>query len=99
MAERTRNAFVKAETATTPKGKVTAKATSETLTAANPARVELYVCNPSSKEVWLCLGTPAVKEEGIWLKKEGGQCVISGYLGIVTLITTEGEGTVTFTDV
>jgi len=99
MPERTRAAFIKAETATTPKGKVTAKATSETLVAANPARVELYVCNPSSKEVWLSLGTPAVKEEGIWLKKEGGAVVIPGYLGIVTLITSEGEGTVTFSEV
>lgn len=90
--------------ARTPKGKVTAKATSGTLVAENRNRKALYVCNPSAKEVWLALGATAVKEEGIWLKKESGLIVIpgagsEGYTGEVALITTEGEGTVTFTEI
>lgn len=90
---------MRVEQAHASKGKVTAKATSGTLVAAWPNRVALYVYNPSSKEVWLALGATAAKEEGIWLKKEGGSAVIEGYTGIVTLVTTEGEGTVTFAEV
>jgi hypothetical protein len=87
------------ESAKTPAGKVSAKESSETLAKAFPDRKALYVCNPSTKEVWLALGATAVKEEGIWLKKEGGAAVIEDYTGIVTLITTSGEGAVTFTEV
>ena len=82
-----------------PKGKVTARATSGTLAAANAYRVALYVSNPSSEEVWLALGATAVKEEGIWLKKESGSVTINNYTGIVTCITTEGEGTITYAEV
>lgn len=81
------------------KGKVTAKATSGTLAAANPYRVALYVSNPSSKEVWLALGATATKEEGIWLKKESGSTTLLNYTGIVTCVTTEGEGTITYAEV
>jgi hypothetical protein len=92
-------AIAQSDTATTGAGNVTAKATSETLAAANPNRAVLTVSNPSAKEVWLGLGTTAVKEKGIWLKKEGGSIVIDWWLGSVTVVTTEGEGTVTFTEV
>lgn len=79
------------------RGKVTAKATSGTLVEENGNRKALYVSNPSSKEVWLSLGSEAKKEEGIWVKKETSlPFAIEGYTGPVTLITTEGEGTVTF---
>lgn len=81
------------------KGKVTAKATSGTLVAENLHRVALYVANPSSKEVWLALGATAAKEEGIWLKKESGSTTILNYTGIVTCVTTEGEGTITYSEV
>ena len=83
----------------TPKGKVTAKATSGTLSKAFDGRSALFVSNPSSKEVWLALGPTATKEEGIWLKKESGTTVIEGYRGEVSLVTTEGEGTVTYSEV
>lgn len=79
------------------KGKVTAKATTGTLVKENPSRQALYVCNPSSKEVWLALGETAAKEEGLWVKKETSLVFpIVGYSGPVSLITSEGEGTVTF---
>lgn len=93
------DAFWKREEATTPKGKITAKATSQELAAANKVRVEIYICNPSAKEVWIALGPTAVKEEGIYLKKEGGAVVITGHEGIISVITTEGEGLVTFAEV
>jgi hypothetical protein len=99
VAERTRARFTKSDTAQTAAGSITAKATTQVLAAANPTREELYVCNPSSKEVWLALAETAVKEKGIWLKKEGGSAVITGYIGAVGLITSEGEGLVTFAEV
>lgn len=81
-------------------GKVTAKATTGALVAANINRSALYVSNPSSKEIWLNLGESAKKEEGIWLKKETSlPFAIAGYSGPVSLITSEGEGTVTFLEV
>ena len=87
-----------------PKGKVQAKATSATLVKANVGRKCLYVTNPSTKDAWLALGPEAKKEEGIYLKKEGGSAVISGsgdegYTGEVAVVTTEGEGNVTFAEV
>lgn len=81
------------------KGKVTAKEASGTLAKAWPNRLALYVCNPSTKEVWLALGPEAAKEEGIWLRKEGGSAVIESYSGVVSLCTTAGEGTVTYSEV
>lgn len=89
----------KSTTAKNSGGKLTAKATSQTLAAANPGRYELYVCNPSTKEVWLALGETATKEQGIWLRKESGSVVISGYTGIVSAVTSEGEGLVTFAEI
>jgi hypothetical protein len=87
------------ESSNNGKGRVTAKATSGTLAKAYSGRQALFVCNPSAKEVWLALGETAAKEEGIWLKKEGGTAVIEGYGGVVTCITSEGEGTITFSEV
>lgn len=85
--------------ATKERGKVTAKATSGTLVSEFSGRQALFVSNPSSKEVWLALGPEAKKEEGIWLKKETTLTIpITGYTGPISLITSEGEGTVTFVD-
>lgn len=82
------------------KGKVTAKATSGTLVKENLGRKALYVSNPSTKEVWIALGETAAKEEGLWLKKETSLVFpIIGYTGPVTVVTTEGEGTVTYIEV
>lgn len=91
--------FETSDEATTPKGKKLVKAESQTLVAANDARVALVVCNPSTKEVWLALGASATKEEGTWLKKEGGAIVIDFYTGPVSCVTTEGEGVITFSEV
>lgn len=93
------NALAQSNVATAGKGKKAVKETSATLVTENLHRVELYVCNPSSKEVWLALGEAATKEEGIWLKKEGGSVVIPGWLGLVACITTEGEGSITYTEI
>ena len=87
------------ETAHSPKGKFTAKASSQVLSKGWGGRSALFVCNPSSKEVWLALGETAAKEEGIWLSKEGGSTVIEGYTGPVSCITTEGEGSITYAEV
>lgn len=93
------NSFAKTLEAKTGGSKLTAKATSQTLILANEARIEFGVFNPSSKEVWLTFGETAEKEKGVWLKKEVGAYVNTSYNGIVTVITTEGEGTVTFYEV
>lgn len=99
MAERTRARFTKSDTALTAAGSITAKVTTQEISVVNQARTEIYICNPSSKEVWIALGPTAVKEKGIWLKKEGGSAVITGYLGAISLITSEGEGLVTYAEV
>lgn len=99
MAERTRNAFVKAETAQVPAGTVTAKTTLETVAEANPARVELYVCNDGAEVAYLALGPTPVAHKGIRLNKEGGAIVIIGYLGKVTCITAAGESILTTAEV
>lgn len=93
------NAFAQGNTAKAGKGKKTVKAESQVLVEENNHRIEIYVCNPSSKEVWLAFGETAVKEEGLWLKKEGGSVVIPGWLGSITCVTTEGEGSITFAEI
>lgn len=91
--------FVGTNEAKTPQGRLTVKATSQTLVNANGNRIGIYIFNPSAKEVWLCLGTEAAeKEKGIWLKKEAGQIFLQGYTGAVTCITSEGEGVVSFVE-
>ena len=92
-------ALRQSDTAAAGAGQKTAKSESATLVAANPNRVALTVQNPSAKEVWLGLGETAVKEKGIWLKKEGGAIVIDWWLGSVTCVTTESEGVITYTEV
>jgi hypothetical protein len=90
---------VRRESAKTPKGKITAKAESQVLAKVYADRFALYVCNPSTKSVWLALGETAAKEEGIFLAKETGTTVIEGYTGVVSVVTTEGEGVVTFSEI
>lgn len=82
-----------------PKGKFTAKATSQVLVTENGSRAALYICNPSDKEVWIALGETAAKEEGIWLKKETTTPIaIVGYTGPVSVITTSEEGSITYAE-
>jgi hypothetical protein len=85
--------------AKTPKGKVTAKTSSETLAAANESRVALYVTNVGANNVFLALGATAVAEEGILLTKEGGGTVIDNYSGAVAVITKSGESVVSLSEV
>lgn len=91
--------FVGSSEATNAKGLKEAKATTQVLLPENGNRVGVYVSNPSAKEVWIALGPTAVKEEGIWLKKETGPIFIQGYNGVISFITTEGEGKVTFAEI
>lgn len=84
----------------TPGAKFTAKATSQVLLTENKDRVAIYLSNPSAKEVWVNLGGTAVKEEGIWLKKESVlPFPIIGYLGPVSVITTAEEGSIVVCEV
>lgn len=91
--------FVGSSEATNAKGVKEAKATTQELLPENKNRIAVFLSNPSSKEVWIALGPTAVKEEGIWLKKETGPIFIQGYNGAISFITTEGEGKVTFSEI
>jgi hypothetical protein len=92
--------FVGSSEATNAKGVKEAKATTQVLLAENGNRVAVFLSNPSSKEVWVSLGPTAAKEEGIWLKKETTlPYPIIGYNGVISFITTEGEGKVTFSEI
>ncbi|HZN10475.1 MAG TPA: hypothetical protein VFC61_02290 [Blastocatellia bacterium] len=87
--------------AKTPKGKVTANTGSKTLIADNRDRIRAFVSNNGANDVWLALGTTAVAEEGILLKKEGGgnqPFQLEGYTGIITVITKTGESVVSFSE-
>lgn len=95
----TRNAATSSSTAKTPKGKITAKTESQELAAANDARVALTITNRSARDVWLGLGGAAAAEEGICLKAETGAMVIDFFMGAVFVITKEGEGVITFSEV
>lgn len=86
------------DTAKTPAGTITAKTESQTLAVANEARVALVVTNDGEKPVYLALGATAVKNKGIRLNEKGGAHVIDYYLGIVTVVTAEGESVVTFSE-
>jgi hypothetical protein len=98
-ATTTANAFAKSDTAKTPKAKATAEATSQTLLEVNGDRVEFTVANPGGQDVWVALGPEAVKEEGVWLKKEAGVYTNTTYTGIVSFCTTESTSLVTFVEV
>lgn len=91
--------FTTSDTATTPKGKLKAKSESQTLVAANPARVECFICNNGENSVFLALGATAVANEGIRLNKEGGSVVIAGYLGVISVITASTEVETCYSDV
>jgi len=91
--------FTIADTAAVPKGKKKLKTESQTVLAANPARVEAVICNNGESAVYIALGEPAVANEGIRLNKEGGTYVCTGYSGIITGITASGEIEVCFSDV
>lgn len=77
-------------------GKLTAKSESQELTKDSTGeRTVLVITNPSAKDAWLALGTKAVSEEGIYLKKEGGAFVCDFYTGPVSVV---GEGNITYAE-
>lgn len=83
------------DTARKAAGKITAKAESQELSKDARERNCLVITNPSTKDAWLALGTKAVSEEGIYLKKEGGAFVCDFYTGPVSVV---GEGNITFSE-
>lgn len=87
------------DTATTGAGQLKTKTESQKLAAANPARAALIVTNIGAKTVYLGLGTTAVKEKGIALKKEGDPFVLTAFTGEVTVISHEEEPLVTVAEV
>lgn len=90
---------VSSTVAKTPKGAIKAKGTSQTLVAENDSRVVLIVTNGSSADVDLACGPTAVKEEGLYLKAEGGSIAIPYYTGEVSVIARSGEGVVGFVEI
>ncbi len=77
-------------------GKITAKAESQEALKSNRDRIAAVFTNPSAKDAWLALGTKAVSEEGIYLKKEGGAFVCDFYTGAISVV---GEGNISFCEV
>lgn len=81
------------------KGKLKAKSESQVVVKEFAGRSAFWAQNPSAKEIWLALGETAVKEEGIWLKKETATpVVIEGYTGPISCITTAEEGEFVFAE-
>ncbi len=88
------------DTAKTPTGAVSVGTSSTQIAAANPARVELFVCNDhATNVVYLALGAAAVANQGIRLNAGGGSAVISSFTGQVNAIATGASTTVTVTEV
>lgn len=80
-------------------GAVTAKTTSQTLSADTESqRVALYVTNEGVNDVWLALGEKAEPQKGIYVRREGGSATIDNYTGIVSVVTKIGESNVTFAE-
>lgn len=84
-----------------PASAVKAKTESQTLVAANPNRVAVYIVNEGAKAVNIALGPTATKAKGPWLGAEGGSFVVDGatYSGVVSVVTAEGESNVVFAEV
>jgi hypothetical protein len=88
-----------ATTARVPKGKFKAEGTSKELIKENADRIALIITNPTTKNVFLSLGTAAASGEGIFLKKEGGAWENTVYLGSVFVISEEGEANICYAEV
>lgn len=82
-----------------PKGKFKAEASSKELVKENLDRIALIVTNPTTKNIFLSLGTAAASGEGIFLKKEGGAWENTVYTGAVFVITEEGEANICYAEV
>jgi DNA-binding beta-propeller fold protein YncE len=93
------NAFGVSDTAKAPASAVKAKTESQTLIAANPARVAAYITNDGEKTVYLAFGATAVKNEGIRLLKGDPPLYIDTYTGIITVVTAAEESVVCFTEI
>lgn len=93
------NKLGSAATANDSAGAVKAKNESQTLVAANPSRVAVYVTNDGEKTVYLAFGATAVKNEGIRLLKGDPPLRIADYTGVISVVTAEGEAVVSFVEV
>lgn len=94
--------FGSATEAKTAAGQIKAKTESQTLAAANPARVSLTVACEGASSVWLAKGPTAVAEKGVRLSKEGEgnqPVIITDYTGVVAVVSKEGEPIVSFCEV
>lgn len=86
-------------TARVGKGKLTAKTESKEVGKENQDRIALIITNGGAKDAWLALGSAAVAEEGIYLKKEGGAWENVVFTGPVFAITKEGETNLSYAEV
>lgn len=93
------NAFGLSDTAKKPAGAVKAKTESQTLIAANPGRVAVYITNDGEKTVYLAFGATAVKDEGIRLLKGDPPLYVDTYTGTISVVTAEGESVTTYVEV
>lgn len=82
-----------------PCGAVKAKTESQTLVAANPGRVAVYITNDGEGTAYLALGVTAVKNEGIRLLKGDPPLRIADYTGVISVVTKEGEPVITFSEI
>jgi hypothetical protein len=94
-----RNAATSSTTGKTAAGFVKAKTESQTLIAANEARIAAYITNDGEKTVYLALGATAVKNEGIRLLKGDPPLCIASYGGAISVVTAEGESIVAFSEI
>ena len=82
-------------TAYTPFAITSVTTSSTAVLAANAARLSAVICNNGAVDIYLRLGTPAVANQGILLKANGGSYTIGStnlYKGIITAVTASGAG-------
>ncbi len=82
-------------TAYTPFAIASVTTSSTTVLAANTSRLSAIICNNGATDIYLRLGTPAVANQSILLKANGGSYTIGStnlYRGIITAVTASGTG-------
>jgi hypothetical protein len=101
MATRQAAPAIQTDTATNPGSAVSVGTASTALVAANPARVEITICNDHATNiVYLSLGSvAAVASQGIRLNAAGGSYTTAAYTGAVTAIASGATTVVTVTEI
>lgn len=102
MSQRTTrsNAFGTSDTATTPNAAVSVGTEDKEIVAANPARVEITICNDhATNVVYLSLGGTAVVNRGIRLNPAGGSYTTNAYTGEIRGIATGAATPATVSEV